>query len=293
MKRKIVTTLKRIISINLVIVLLGGFIVSGTMLSEEEPALDISPDIDTLLFAPSEFGSITAYAENPSTEFTYAIANNAVTITGYTGNDVDIVIPETIEALPVRAVGASAFINRTALRSVVLPETLASIGSNAFQGCTALTRVEFEDSAVDIGTGAFRDCTRLAEVDFGNSIKTIGNTAFYSTGLITVTIPSSVTSIGSSAFSSCTALTRVDFEDSEADIGSSAFSGCTRLASVDFGNMVKTIGNSAFNNTGLVMVIVPSRSLGQKSQTPVFWRIFRHASLNSLEIKQLFLRKFA
>ncbi|MDR0491427.1 MAG: hypothetical protein LBH28_09330, partial [Oscillospiraceae bacterium] len=27
--------------------------------------------------------------------------------------------------------------------------------------------------------------------------------------------------------------------------------------------------------------------------TPVFWRIFRHASLNFLEIKQLFLRKFA
>ena len=35
------------------------------------------------------------------------------------------------------------------------------------------------------------------------------------------------------------------------------------------------------------------RSLGQKSQTPVFWRVFRHTSLNSLEIKQLFLREFA
>ena len=35
------------------------------------------------------------------------------------------------------------------------------------------------------------------------------------------------------------------------------------------------------------------RSFGQKSQTPVFWRNFRHASLNLLEIEQLFLRKFA
>jgi hypothetical protein len=54
-------------------------------------------------------------------DFEYTPDGESVTITYYTGAGGDVVIPHTIEGLPVRAIGDSAFLYLESLVSVTIP----------------------------------------------------------------------------------------------------------------------------------------------------------------------------
>ena len=62
-------------------------------------------------------------------------ADEGVTITGYTGQDADLVIPDRIGDLAVVCIGYNAFSNCEILHSVVLPEGVKSIAHGAFYNC--------------------------------------------------------------------------------------------------------------------------------------------------------------
>jgi hypothetical protein len=63
--------------------------------------------------------------------FKYAVKDNAVTITGWKGKGVDIVIPATIDGLPVQAIGRDAFRGKK-IQSLALPDGITYIGDFAF-----------------------------------------------------------------------------------------------------------------------------------------------------------------
>ncbi len=86
----------------------------------------------------------------------------------------------------------------------------------------------------------------------------IGSSAFFGTGLTSITIPNSVTSIGDSAFSGCYGLTNVKIPNSVTYIGNFAFDFCLGLTSVTIGNGVTSIGNSAFSDcSSLTNITIP------------------------------------
>ena len=65
--------------------------------------------------------------------FTYSVSNNQVTITGLTDEYLtDLVIPETIENLPVTAIKAYAFSGYSQISSITVPNSVTSIGVGAF-----------------------------------------------------------------------------------------------------------------------------------------------------------------
>ena len=70
-------------------------------------------------------GSLTFSARAQFVYFTNA--DNTICITGYTGADDSVVIPETIDNLPVSSIGDYAF-ESVGLKSVVIPKGLESIG---------------------------------------------------------------------------------------------------------------------------------------------------------------------
>jgi hypothetical protein len=72
-------------------------------------------------------------------DFTYTINAGQVTIWGYIGTDIAVVIPATIEGLPVTAIGSRAFYSKSNLRSVTIPDSVTTIGDNAFNSCANLT----------------------------------------------------------------------------------------------------------------------------------------------------------
>ena len=137
-------------------------------------------------------------------QFTYTTHNGAITITGYTGPDGAVTIPDripdTTSGLPVTSIGNSAFLQSPSLTSVTIPNTVTNIGDEAFDLCTS-----------------------LSSVTVGNSVTSIGSGAFSGTSLTNVTIPNSVTSIGDDAFYYCTSLSSVFFQGNAPSLGAGVF----------------------------------------------------------------------
>ena len=192
------------------------------------------------------------------------ISEGEYTVSGIgTCTDTEILIPTTYNGLPVVSVEASAFLNNTAITSVVLPDSITSIGENAFNGCESLTSVTFGKNSQlsSIGPGAFNYCYSLESITIPESVTNIGSDAFiYCYGLRSVTFGenSQLTSIGDGAFYNCTNLVNVSLPDSLTSISFNTFYGCTNLQTYDDGT-ASYLGNS--ENHYLVLVSVISKEI--------------------------------
>lgn len=173
-------------------------------------------------------------------DYSYEVDSDgeSVTITKYNGSDEDVVIPDSIDDMPVTA-----------------------IGKRAFQDCGTLLSVTIPGSVETIGDYAFYQCVNMKTVTFNEGLKTIGNNAFiYCRAIETLTIPGSVTSIGNHAFQSCTGLVEVTTEPGTEDavVGMYAFADCSSLTEVHFGQHIKEIkGYAFFNCEKLIRVFIP------------------------------------
>jgi hypothetical protein len=147
---------------------------------------------------------------SPEEQFTYTTNNGTITITGYTGPGGDVIIPDTINGLPVTAIGDQAFAWRQGLASVTIPNSVLRIERYAFYNCNFLTNVTIGSSVSNIGSYAFDTCV----------------------GLTSLTIPDSVISIGDSAFFDCASLTSVWIGNSVISIGGGAFAACRSLSAI-------------------------------------------------------------
>jgi len=114
-----------------------------------------------------------------SDDFTYAVTDNtSITITGYTGATGPVVIPSTILRMPVSRIGVKAFLNKTGITGVTIPDSVTRIGERAFSGCTGLAVVHIPNSVTSIGQRAFENCTGLSAITIPGSVMKIGDFAF-------------------------------------------------------------------------------------------------------------------
>lgn len=86
--------------------------------------------------------------------FKYTLNGNKATITGYSGEQTDIVIPATIDGYRVVAIGDNAF-EKLHIKKVIISDGVESIGWFAFNGCAFLSSVTVPSSVSSIGHGAF------------------------------------------------------------------------------------------------------------------------------------------
>lgn len=130
---------------------------------------------------------------SPVEDFTYEFEEGTVKITGYTGADREIVVPDTIEERPVTTIGEEAFSGYD-LVSIVLPDTLKTIEKDAFYQCTNLKSIEVPDGVTEIGTRAFDKCEELINVNLPDTLTLLDSAAFYECiSLKEITIPKNLT----------------------------------------------------------------------------------------------------
>ncbi len=97
-------------------------------------------------------------APSESNAYTYIRKNGAVTITAYNGNEKNIIVPHTIEGLPVKTIGDRAFASKPDITCVTIPYGIESIGWFAFSGCVSLSEIAIPSSVGTIGYGALENC---------------------------------------------------------------------------------------------------------------------------------------
>ena len=215
-------------------------------------------------------------------QLTFTTNNGAITITGYTGSDADVVIPNTINGLPVTGIGTRAFFNLPALISVTIPSSSTNCQWQAFENCTNLLAAYFQGSAPKdywpaaaprfyhvpkatvyylegaTGWGSMLGPLRTVQWNPGvldNLICTTNNSTITITACVGASgpavVPSTikglpVTCIEDSAFLNCGVLTGVTFPNTITTVGNLAFAGCTALTGVTI--PISAIGSGAFSN---------------------------------------------
>ena len=119
-----------------------------------------------------------------------------------TSYDGEIIIPETINGLPVTEIRSGAF-DYSNISSVTIPSTVEIIGRWAFEYCENLKKVII-NGAKEIVREAFYKCSSLNEIILSENLESIGEQAFcYCSSLNEVILPASVKSIGNRAFCNC------------------------------------------------------------------------------------------
>ena len=108
-------------------------------------------------------------------------------------------------------------------------------------------------TVISIAESAWNNSSNLTEINM-SGIKVIGNSAFYGSGLTSVTLDN-VDTISDSAFRNCTGLTELNI-GSVGTIESSSFAECDNLTNVNINEVSGTVKEYAFNNSGVETITI-------------------------------------
>lgn len=90
-----------------------------------------------------------------------------------------IVIPATLDGVPVRKIADGAFVGQTKLTAITLPASVREIGDRAFGFCTSLKNVAFTGPGlVSVGECCFSNCVSLTSVSFPSTLAYLARDAF-------------------------------------------------------------------------------------------------------------------
>ena len=154
----------------------------------------------------------------------------------------NLILPNTLTTI-----GEEMFYH-SALKTIVIPESVETIERAAFCGCENLSSFEIPARVKTIEEEVFCYCRSLTSIEIPANVKTIGDGAFSMSALTSIKIPTNVETIGNEAFSDCESLTSIEILANVKTIGNNVFSLCKSLKTVDMSacTQVETIGQYAF-----------------------------------------------
>ena len=145
----------------------------------------------------------------------------------------NLVIPETLDGLPVTEIADRAFFCAFDLENVWLPETVTRLGEAAFMYCTSLSYIELPENLSYISSGTFRHCHSLEEIALGEKISYLGSFAFDGcSNLVSFTVPPLIQNLNEGLLLNCSGLLQLDLGNNLTTIGKRALEGCSSLVSV-------------------------------------------------------------
>ena len=181
-----------------------------------------------------------------------------------------VIISPGIEEIGTASDGV--FTYSTALKEIIIPDTVVKIGPATFWGCKELKKVNIPKKVDTISESTFAFCTNLESITIPSNVTSIGENAFgMCKNLSSIIIPSSVTAIGDYAFSGCENLSNIIIPSSVTSIGNHAFSGCSNLLNITIPASVTTMGSEVFGIIPSITVNVPFKEGEQPSGWDANW----------------------
>lgn len=173
-----------------------------------------------------------------------------------------------------------AFSGCSNIKSLILPDSLATLGSNAFYGCSSLQTIDIPNSATftSIGASTFSGCTSIQEILIPKSVTSIDGSAFVnciSLKKVIISDCETEVSIGTrntseNLFSDCplefiylgrnfSYTTQSDYYNPQYTYGYSPFANQKSLSTLVIGNLVSKIGKNAFiGSSSLTTLTIPA-----------------------------------
>lgn len=179
----------------------------------------------------------------PYADFHFDADNGS--ILSYNGTARSVIIPATIQNIPVRQIGAHAF-DRRYLTSVVIPDSVTVIHESAFAN-NLLPHIELPKNLISIGSNAFTG-NRLTNITIPNSVRSIGHSAFSKNFLYHVQLSNALSAIEHHTFNE-NKLQHIEIPSLVTDIGDSAFA-YNEIESITFAGHTANAENSSLNFIG-------------------------------------------
>lgn len=138
-----------------------------------------------IVFSLVALQNLPIFAESTG-EITYDPAFTVTdnTLTGYTGSDETVIIPNGITAI-----GKEAFMGNTTVKEITVPEGVIEIDDGAFKGCTNLSTLNLPNTLTTVGYGALDGCASLESLVLPASLKYVRLNMFAEVGSLMYNTP--------------------------------------------------------------------------------------------------------
>lgn len=234
----------------------------------------------------------------PSSTYADLHDGNAICIVSYTGDNMDVSFPETLDGKYVVTIDSNVFEGNSDILSIHLPASVVNV-PDIFSRCEKLKEITVaEDNplyyTVDGILYSSRENTEptihcYPQAKEGTSftipdgVTTIGTAAIYNTKLSELNLPATIDyiynhgisynenltsidfsqctelyEIGDMVMASCPVLSEVILPPALTYIGAAAFANCMSLEKIELPETLTTIGQNAFAATGMTQVTIPA-----------------------------------
>lgn len=205
----------------------------------------------------------------------FEITDNEVTILSYSGSKTELVIPNTIEELPVTKVEEGAFKNNKTIEKLTFGSNLSDVGAEAFMNMTNLLELHLPVKTKTFGINVLKGSNKLeiftlsseasnelsyyfgsdinlipnslSKIKYPDGATLIDNTLFTSSNNITLELADDWTTIDNNQFEKTT-IKHIIIPKGVTSIGDNAFENATNLTTITFleDSQLQSIGKRAF-----------------------------------------------
>lgn len=200
-------------------------------------------------------------------------------ITGYSGDEKEISIPEKLGGYPVKLIDESAFTDCASLERLIIPEGIVEICDKAFENCLSLQYIKipstlkivgnsvFPEMLTDVYTLDFSDletALRLCERNpnyYGSKFPSASDHRLYINGKSaeTVTVPEGTKTIIMDVFTNVINVKKVILPKGVETIARYAFFNCSSLETINLPDGLTTVNEYAFSGCiNLDGIILPN-----------------------------------
>ena len=191
-----------------------------------------SPDLNGIRYGftnsiRTDAYGITKVVSEDGTEVTLgSLIEDGLVRRGVAGAEENTTIKKAVIEEGITTLYDRTFRRFYALEEVVLPEgltTIGEVGSGVFQSCTALKNIVIPESVTVLGKGTFQECSSLESINIPSGVTRIEENCLRATGLVSVEFHADVTYFGAQAFRDCKQLQEVIITAPEFTIEANAF----------------------------------------------------------------------